>query len=92
MLSAATSRKHRATLFSAISFKAALISCWPTRRLRWSGATATVEITDRFTAKQAVPEFLGRAFVPGDEMELRLRGSYELRDGALWRIAIAPRD
>lgn len=61
-------------------------------RITVAGVTAVVDIVDCFTAKQAVPEFLGRAFVPGDQMELRLRGSYELRDGALWRIAIAPRD
>jgi hypothetical protein len=52
------------------------------------GATAVVDIVDRFTAKEDVPDFLGMRFAPGQELSLRLRGTYELQDGALRKITI----
>lgn len=57
-------------------------------RISTAGATATVEITDRFTAKQDVPDFMGRSLQRGEELVLRLRGTYELQDGAFRRITV----
>ena len=57
-------------------------------RIVTSGATATVWITDRFIAKQDVPDFLGASFRKGEERVLKLKGTYELQDGAFRRITI----
>lgn len=57
-------------------------------RISISGATASVWITDRFTAKQDVPDFLGTRLKKGEELVLTLKGTYELRDGAFRRITI----
>jgi hypothetical protein len=57
-------------------------------RIATSGATATVWITDRFTARQDVPDFLGASFRKGEERVLKLKGTYELQDGAFRRITI----
>ena len=53
-----------------------------------SGDTATVEITDRFEAKQALEDFMGQSFAPGDTLVLRLRGTYQCRDGQFCHIRI----
>lgn len=53
-----------------------------------AGATAVVDIRDCFVAKVDVPDFLGMALEAGQSFELRLRGTYTLRDGALFRIVI----
>jgi len=52
--------------------------------------TAVVQITDRFTARVAVPDFLGRSFAPGDRFDLKLVGHYRYRDGAFAHIQISP--
>ena len=50
--------------------------------------TATVEILARFTAKQPVADFFGFAMLPGESIDLRLRGSYEFMDGKFTRVRI----
>jgi hypothetical protein len=57
-------------------------------RIVTAGSTATVWITDRFTAKQDVPDFLGTSLKEGEEVVLKLKGTYELQDGAFKRITI----
>jgi ketosteroid isomerase-like protein len=54
-----------------------------------AGDTATVKITDRFTARHDVADFLGRPFVKGDGFTLKLEGTYRVRDGKIARIDIA---
>jgi ketosteroid isomerase-like protein len=56
-----------------------------------AGNTAEVEISDRFTAKVDVADFMGVALKAGESLELSLRGSYEIVDGKFRRIAIAMR-
>ncbi|HLG88181.1 MAG TPA: nuclear transport factor 2 family protein [Alphaproteobacteria bacterium] len=52
------------------------------------GDRAAVEITDRFEAKQAVPEFLGRPFAKGEAFTMRICGLYRVQDGKIREIAI----
>ena len=53
-----------------------------------SGNTAVVEISDRFTAKADVDDFLGMALKKGESMELKLRGTYVAKDGKFATIHI----
>jgi ketosteroid isomerase-like protein len=57
-------------------------------RIVTAGNTATVWITDRFTAKQDVSDFLGASLKKGEARVLKLKGTYELQDGAFKRITI----
>jgi ketosteroid isomerase-like protein len=52
------------------------------------GDRAVVAITDVFTAKKDVADFLGMALQAGESFELRLRGTYTLRDAKFTRIVI----
>jgi len=52
------------------------------------GDTAEIQIVDHFRAKQPVEAFFGRRFSPGDEMTLRLTGTYTVRDGRFSRVEI----
>lgn len=61
-------------------------------RIVTSGATAVVHISDRFTARHDVPDFMGASLRRGEELVLRLRGTYELQDGAFRRITIEALD
>ena len=49
---------------------------------------AAVKITDRFTARHEVADFLGRAFKAGDGFTLKLLGTYEVRDGKIATINV----
>jgi ketosteroid isomerase-like protein len=55
------------------------------------GQRAAVEITDVFTAKQDVPDFLGRQLRQGESFTLHLCGIYEFCDGKFQRITIYQR-
>jgi hypothetical protein len=50
---------------------------------------AIVKITDRFTAKVDVPDFLGRSYAKGEGFTLKLVGTYAVRDGKMARITVA---
>ena len=52
------------------------------------GDTAVVAITDRFTAKVDVPDFMGVALKQGESFELALRGTYTIDGGRFRRILI----
>ncbi len=52
------------------------------------GDRAAIEITDRFEAKQAVPEFLGRPFAKGEVFIMRICGLYRVQDGKIREITI----
>ena len=54
-----------------------------------SGDTATVKITDRFTARHDVADFLGQAFKKGGGFTLKLSGSYLLKNGKIAKINVA---
>jgi ketosteroid isomerase-like protein len=54
-----------------------------------SGDSATVKITDRFTARHDVADFLGQSFKTGGGFTLKLSGTYELKDGKIARINVA---
>lgn len=49
---------------------------------------AVVKITDRFTAKMDVPDFLGRSFKKGDGFTLKLIGTYQVQNGRITRIKV----
>jgi ketosteroid isomerase-like protein len=49
---------------------------------------AAVKITDRFTARHDVADFLGRSFKAGEGFTLKLLGTYELRDGTIATIDV----
>jgi ketosteroid isomerase-like protein len=53
-----------------------------------SGDTATVKITDRFTARHEVADFLGQSFKAGGGFALKLEGRYAVRDGRIARIEV----
>jgi hypothetical protein len=59
-------------------------------RIAVDGDTAVVDITDRFTAKLDVPDFMGLAFKQGESLELALRGTYTIANGKFRRIVIEP--
>jgi hypothetical protein len=52
------------------------------------GEKASVKITDRFTAKHDVPDFLGRSFSKGNGFTLKLSAAYEIRSGKMATINI----
>ena len=52
------------------------------------GDTAVVAVTDRFTAKVDVPDFMGVALKQGESFELALRGTYTIDGGKFRRIVI----
>jgi ketosteroid isomerase-like protein len=52
------------------------------------GDTAVVAITDRFTARVDVPDFMGVALKQGESLELSLRGTYTIDGGKFRRIVI----
>lgn len=56
-----------------------------------SGDTAIVDITDRFTAKVDVPDFMGASLKKGESFELKLRGTYTIVDGKFHHIVIEQR-
>ena len=51
--------------------------------------TAIVSITDRFTARHDVADFLGRSFAKGEGFTLKLEGTYRVSGGKIARIDIA---
>jgi ketosteroid isomerase-like protein len=53
------------------------------------GDSATVKITDRFTARHDVADFLGQSFKKGGGFTLKLSGTYEMKDGKIARINVA---
>ena len=54
-----------------------------------NGDTATVKITDRFTARHDVADFLGQSFKKGGGFTLKLFGTYEVKGGKIARINVA---
>lgn len=54
------------------------------------GDTAVVAITDRFTARVDVADFMGVALKKGESLELSLRGTYTIDGGKFRRIVIEP--
>ncbi len=54
-----------------------------------SGDMATVKITDRFTARRDVADFLGQSFQAGGGFTLKLEGKYIVRDGKIARIEVS---
>jgi len=52
------------------------------------GDRAIVTISDMFTAKSDVADFMGRSFKQGETFELRLRGTYTVVNGKFSRIEI----
>jgi ketosteroid isomerase-like protein len=54
-----------------------------------SGDSATVKITDRFTARHDVADFLGQSFKKGGGFTLKLEGRYRVADGKIARIEVA---
>lgn len=48
----------------------------------------SVEIEDRFTAREPVADFLGRSFAPGDQFTLHLCGIYACDAGAIRHISL----
>jgi len=59
-------------------------------RIVIDGDTAVVDITDIFTAKRDVADFMGVALRAGETLELRLRGTYTVaaNDKKFTRIVI----
>jgi len=56
-----------------------------------NGDTAVVDITDRFTAKVDVADFMGMALNKGESFELKLRGTYTIVNDRLQHIVIEQR-
>jgi ketosteroid isomerase-like protein len=54
-----------------------------------SGDSATVKITDRFTARHDVADFLGQSFKKGGGFTLKLEGRYRVVVGKITRIEVA---
>jgi hypothetical protein len=54
-----------------------------------NGDSATVKITDRFTARHDVADFLGQSFKKGGGFTLKLSGTYAAKDGKIARITVA---
>ena len=54
-----------------------------------AGDTAIVKISDCFTARHDVADFLGQSFKAGDGFTLKLTGTYKIADGKIARIDIA---
>jgi hypothetical protein len=54
-----------------------------------NGDTATVRITDRFTARHDVADFLGQSFTKGGGFTLKLEGKYAAKDGKIATINVA---
>jgi hypothetical protein len=54
-----------------------------------SGDSATVKITDRFTARHDVADFLGQSFKKGGGFTLKLSGTYQTKGGKIARIDVA---
>ncbi len=54
------------------------------------GDTAVVAITDRFTARVDVADFMGVALKKGESLDLSLRGTYTIDGGKFRRIVIEP--
>lgn len=52
------------------------------------GDTAVVAITDRFTARVDVADFMGVALKKGESLDLSLRGTYTIDGGKFRRIVI----
>lgn len=59
--------------------------------IKVSDDTAIVDITDRFTAKVDVADFMGVALKKGESFELQLRGTYTLFGGKFRHIVIEQR-
>src|ERR1700761_5225251 len=53
-----------------------------------SGDNATVKITDRFTARHDVADFLGQSFKKGGGFTLKLEGRYRVVGGKIVRIEV----
>jgi predicted ester cyclase len=54
-----------------------------------SGDNAAVKITDRFTARHDVADFLGQSFKAGADFTLKLEARYRVVDGKIARIEVA---
>lgn len=52
------------------------------------GDQGVITILDEFTAKQDVDDFLGMKLAKGDGFQLRLRGTYVVKDGRFKHITI----
>lgn len=51
--------------------------------------TAEIKITDVFTAKKDVDDFMGQKLAVGEKFELQLLGTYNIEAGRFKRITIA---
>ena len=56
--------------------------------IRVDGARAVVTISDIFTAKRDLEDFMGQNLKQGESFELRLRGTYTASDGRFTHIVI----
>lgn len=56
--------------------------------IRIEGDTAVVDITDVFTAKTDIADFMGAALKQGESLTLKLRGTYTIDGGRFRRIVI----
>lgn len=57
-------------------------------RIEIKGDTATVEITDHLTAREAVADFMGKSLAAGETLTLELRGTYQIEDGQFRHVLI----
>lgn len=53
-----------------------------------NGDEARIRIVDRFTAREAVPDFMGQSLAEGDSFELQLEGYYRAEQGQFREIRI----
>jgi ketosteroid isomerase-like protein len=60
-------------------------------RIDIDGDRAVVEITDVFTARADVADFMGATLRKGEKLELLLRGTYRVENGRFKRIVIEMR-
>lgn len=56
------------------------------------GEHARVLISDSFTAKQDVPDFMGMSLKAGETRVMKLKASYHIRDGRIARVEVYPSD
>lgn len=57
-------------------------------RIEIKGDTATVDITDRLTAREAVADFMGASLAAGETLTLELRGTYRIENGQFRYILV----
>jgi len=56
-----------------------------------SGAQAEIDVLDKLEARADVPDFLGQSYRKGARLEFRIRGTYQVKNGKIQHITIAPK-